>query len=66
METPYEPRPWEKIEGLYLVTFLNDKNKQIDVKANVINGHALPLYLVDVNNVIYNWMTIVSIKKVEN
>lgn len=63
MDEIYVPQPWEKIEGWYFVTFVNGDKKQIEVKANVITSDSRPLYLVDVNDVIYNWMTIISIKK---
>lgn len=54
------------IKGLYDVRFVNEKNERINVKENWINSQGIPLYIVDQTGVIYNWMTIISIKKVEN
>ena len=60
-----EDRPWEYIEGFYEIRFLNGDKIFPQIKANIVNSYGHPLYLIDVNGVIFNWMTIISIKKVD-
>lgn len=60
---PYQPKPWEKIQGLYTVWLVDGKQLSVEVVAHVVNPQGIPLYLVDTNDFVYNWMNILYIKK---
>lgn len=53
-------------EGWHEVEFTNGATRKVNVDRNLRDGNAHSLFLVDVNEVYYNWMNIISIRKVNN
>lgn len=49
--------------GLYEVRFLNDTVEQIEIKGAMYDMNGVIVYLIGAFDHIYNWNTIISIKK---
>ncbi len=53
----------DEIKGVFDVEFTTGETRNIDIKVNITNPNAIPLYLIDSDGRLYNWGNIVSIRK---
>lgn len=53
----------EQFVGLHEVEFANGETKRIDVRDNIVDSKAHPIFLVAHNGTLYNWMNIISIRR---
>lgn len=51
--------------GWYEVEFLNGDRKRLFIEKNIVNHMATPLYLVDKTGSMFNWLTIVSVRPLD-
>lgn len=54
-----------KFEGPFDVEFMHGEIKTIDVAANIVDAHGHPIYLQSDTGRLYNWMNILSLKKIK-
>ena len=54
----------DNFTGPHIVEFTNNRELQINIKHNIKNHLAHPLYLEGMSGKLYNWQNIISIRKV--
>lgn len=53
----------DDIQGLYEVEFTTGTTEMIDILQNVVGSDGKPIYLICCTGKIFNWMNIISIRK---